>query len=405
MLHQDQFRDLRTLTAPDSNKTVLAGIRKLAPEITARAAEIEAARCVPPDLIDRLKSIGIFRLFVPRSYGGLELALPAGLEVIRALARLDGSIGWTAATGSGGSIFATLERRETYERIYQNGPDVPICGSAQPAGTATPTAGGFRVSGRWPYASGCKHAEWMAGFCIITDDSGKPVAGPNGQPLVRGVALPVQDWEIEDTWHAAGLKGTGSHHIVLRDMLVPEANFFDLDRGTPCVPGPLYPAVKQLLPMFHGAFAVGMAEGAVDELVASANTGRQQFRATTPMRDSETFQYELGRICADVRAAQAFYETQTANLWHHALAGTLNDEGLLIEATQAAIWIATTCVRVTDACFALAGSSAVYETSPLQRRLRDMHVAAQHAVAQQRQYVAGGKLLLARSAQDAGPTG
>jgi alkylation response protein AidB-like acyl-CoA dehydrogenase len=341
---------------------------------------------------------------VPRSDGGLELALPAGLEVIRALARLDGSIGWTAMTSSGGSLFATLEGRETYERIYQDGPDVPICGSVQPAGTATPTAGGFRVSGRWPYASGCKHAEWMAGFCIVADDNGKPVAGPHGQPLVRCVVLPAQDWEIEDTWYAAGLKGTGSHHIVLRDVLVPEANFFDVEGGAPCVPGPLYPAVRQLLPMLHSALAIGIAEGAVDELVTLANTGRQQFRATTPMRDSETFQYELGRISADVRAAQAFHEVQTASLWHHALAGTLNDEGLLIEGTQAAIWIATSCVRIGDACFALAGSSAVYETSPLQRRLRDLHVAAQHAVAQQRQYVAGGKLLLARSASDAGQT-
>ncbi|WP_454626710.1 acyl-CoA dehydrogenase family protein [Bradyrhizobium cenepequi] len=399
---QDQFRDLRSLTAPDSNKTILAGIRKLAPEITARAAEIEAARCVPPDLIDRLKSIGIFRMFVPRSHGGLELGLPAGLEAIRALARLDGSIGWIAMVGGGGSIFSTLEPRETYDRIYQNGPDVTFCGSAQPMGKAEPTAGGFRVSGRWPFASGCKHAEWMAGFCIITDDKGKPVTGLHGQPLVRGFALPAQNWEIEDTWHAAGLKGTGSHHIVLRNVLVPEVNFFDLESGVPCVPGPLNPAIRQLLPMFHSAFDVGMAEGAVDELVALANTGRQQFRATTPMRDSEIFQFELGRISADVRAAQAFLEAQTASLWHRALAGTLNDEGLVIEGTQAAIWITTTCVRITDACFALAGSSAVYETSPLQRRLRDVHVAAQHAAVQQRQYAIGGKLLLARSAQDAG---
>ncbi|TAI62757.1 acyl-CoA dehydrogenase family protein [Bradyrhizobium sp. Leo170] len=404
MLHQDQFRDLRTLTAPDSNKTVLAGIRKLAPEIAARAAEIEAARCVPPDLIERLKSIGIFRLFVPRGYGGMELALPEGLEVIRALARLDGSIGWIAMVAGGGSLFATWGARETYERIYRNGPDVPICGSAQPAGTAEPRAGGFRVSGRWPFASGCKHAEWMAGFCIMTDENGKPLAGPHGQPVVRGFALPAQNWEIEDTWHAAGLKGTGSHHIVLRDVLVPEANFFDVERGKPCVPGPLYPAVRQLVPIFHGAVAVGIAEGAVDELVALAHAGRQQFRAITPMRDSEIFQLELGRISADVRAAQAFCEAQTASLWHHALAGTLNDEGLVVESTQAATWIAATCVRIVDACFALAGSSAVYETSPLQRRLRDMHVAAQHAAVQQRQYVAVGKLLLARSAQDAGQT-
>lgn len=402
MLHQDQLRDLRSLAMPDGNKTVLSGIRKLAPEITARAAEIEAAHCVPPDLIDRLKSVGIFRTFVPRSFGGLELALPEGLEVIRALARLDASIGWTAMVATGGSLFATWAAREAYERIYRNGPDVPICGSAQPGGKAKPTAGGFRVSGRWAFASGCKHAEWMAGFCIITDDDGKPLADPQGQPVVRGFALPAQNWEIEDTWHAAGLKGTGSHHIVLRDALVPEANSFDVASGTPCVPGPLYPAVPQLVPMFHGANSVGIAEGAVDELVALAHTGRQQFRATTPMRDSEIFQFELGRISGDLGAAQAFYEAQTASLWHHALAGTLNDERLVVESTQVATWIAVTCVRIVDACFALAGSSAVYETSPLQRRLRDMHVAAQHAAVQQRQYVAGGKLLLAGPTQGAG---
>jgi alkylation response protein AidB-like acyl-CoA dehydrogenase len=399
---QDKFRDLRSLAAPDSNRDLLNGVRKLAPEITARAAEIEAARCVPPDLIDRLKSIGIFRMFVPMSHGGLELALPAGLEVIRALARLDGSTSWTAMVGSGGSIFATLEPRETYDRIYQNGPDVPLCGSAQPTGTAKPTAGGFRVSGRWPFASGCKHAEWLAGFCIVTDDSGKPVTGPQGQPVVRGFALPAQNWEIEDTWHAAGLKGTGSHHIVLRDALVPEANFFDVEGGTPCVPGPLYPAIRQLLPTFHSAVAVGMAEGAVDDVVALANTGRQQFKAMAPMRDSEAFQLELGRISADVRAALAFFEAQTASLWHHALAGTLNDESLVVEGSQAATWITVTCVRIVDACFALAGSSAIYETSPLQRRMRDIHVAAQHASVQQRQYVGGGKLLLAGAAQAAG---
>lgn len=402
MLHKDRFR---ALTVPDGNKAVLAGIRELAPEIAARAAEIEAAHCIPPDLIDRLKSIGIFRLFVPRSHGGLELALPEGLEVIGALARLDGSIGWIAMVAGGGSLFSTWGTREIYERVYRNGPDVPLCGSAQPGGTAEPTSGGFRVSGRWPFASGCKHSEWIAGFCIMTDDKGKPVAGPHGQPVIRGFALPAQNWEIEDTWHAAGLKGTGSHHIVLRDALVPEANFFDAEGGVPCVPGPLYPAVRQVLPIFHGALSVGIAEGAVDELVALAHAGRQQFRATTPMRDSEIFQFELGRISADVNAAQAVCEAHTANLWRHALAGTLNDEALVVEGTRASTWISTTCVRIVDACFALAGSSAVYETSPLQRRLRDMHVAAQHAAVQQRQYVAAvGKLLLARSAQDVGQT-
>jgi alkylation response protein AidB-like acyl-CoA dehydrogenase len=376
---------------------MLAGIREMAPEIKARAAEIEAERRIPPDLVDWMKSIGLFRMFVPKSHGGLEVALPAGLEVISALARIDGSVGWTAIVASAAGIFVTLAQHETYNRIYRNGPDVALCGSAQPAGTAEAVAEGWRINGRWPLASGCMHAEWIAGFCLVTAE-GKPVAGAHGRPLVRGVVLPAQDWEIEDSWHAAGLKGTGSHHIVLRDALVAEANLFDLEGAVPCVPGPLYPAVRHLLPLFHGAFSAGMAEGTLDDLAALARTGRQQYQAATPMQDSEVFQFELGRTYADLRAAQAFLQAQVASHWDHALAGTLNDEAQLVEGTQASTWIASTGIRVADACFALAGSSAVYDTSPLQRRLRDLHVAGQHAQAQQRQYVAGGRLLLGRVA-------
>ena len=115
------------------------------------------------------------------------------------------------------------------------------------------------------------------------------------------------------------------------------------------------------------------------------------------MRDSETFQFEIGRVAAELRAARALYQAQVATHWRHALAGTLNDEALLTQGTQAGIWIATTCVRVADACFALAGGSAVYESSPLQRRMRDLHTAAQHAAVQQRHYVPAGKLLLGSS--------
>jgi alkylation response protein AidB-like acyl-CoA dehydrogenase len=273
---------------------------------------------------------------------------------------------------------------------------VIIAGSAQPAGTAEAAAGGWRVNGRWPFASGCQHAAWMFGFCVMTED-GKPLPGPAGEggpPLVQGFFLPARDWQIEDTWYVAGLKGTGSHHIALRDTVVPAANFFELASGVPCLPGPLYQAVRQLLPLIHGAICVGIAEGALDEIVELANTGRQQLRAPVPMRDSETFQGELGRVAAEIGAARAFLQVQAASHWRHALAGTLKDEALFTQGTQTAIWLVTTCVRGADACFALGGGSALYETSPLQRRLRDLHVAAQHAAAQQRHYVSAGKLLL-----------
>jgi alkylation response protein AidB-like acyl-CoA dehydrogenase len=228
-------------------------------------------------------------------------------------------------------------------------------------------------------------------------EGGKPLPGPagaGGPPQVRGVVLPARDWQIEDTWHVAGLRGTGSHHILLRDKLVPAENFFDLANGVTCLPGPLYQTVPQLLPLAHGAVAVGMAEGTLAELVDLANTGRQQLRAPTPMRQSEMFQAELGSIQAEVRAARALFEAQAASHWRHAVAGTLKDEGLLIQGTQAAIWVATTCVRAADSCFTLGGGGALYETSPLQRRLRDLHAAAQHAAVHQRHYVGAGKLLL-----------
>jgi len=389
-----------SLPLPYTNETLLAGIRELASEITSRAAEFEAGRRIPQDLIDRLRSIGMFRIFVPRSHGGLELPLPAGLEVITALARLDGSVGWTSMIACGSSLFATLLPRGTYDRIYQDGPDVAICGSAQPAGTAEPVAGGFQINGRWPFASGCMHADWIGAVCKVVKD-GKPVVDAHGKPMTRGFMIPASDWTIEDSWYATGLKGTGSHHITLRDALVPETNMLDIENGTACVPGPLYQAFRYFLPLLHGAFSVGMVAGTVDELVALANTGRQQLYAPTPIQESETFQFELGRISAGARAAQAFHKVQAADHWDHALSGTLRGEGLLLDGTQSAVWIVTTCAGVAGGCFALGGSSALYETSPLQRRLRDLHVAAQHVVAQQRQYTNVGKQVLQRSTDEA----
>jgi indole-3-acetate monooxygenase len=380
--------------AGSESEHLLSEIALLAPQIAGRAAEIEAARRIPPDLIDTLKSIGAFSLFVPRSHGGLELDLPAGLRIIQRLARIDGSIGWTMMIGNGGSFFASRLPSQTFDHIYRNGPDVILAGSIAPVGTAEATPAGWRVSGRWPFASGCQHADWLVGFCVMTEN-GKALPGDGGRPWVRGVLLSARDWRIEDTWQVMGLRGTGSHHIVLNDVIAPEANFIDLEKGTPCLPGALYQSVPHILPLLHSAFAVGVAEGALDDLLAVANSGRQQLRAAVPMRDSEIFQYELGRMVAELRATRAAFMVQAASHWRHALARTLQGEALLSEGTQTAIWIATTCARVADASFTLAGGSAVYDSSPLQRRMRDLHAATQHALVQQRHYVDAGKTTIA----------
>lgn len=395
--HQD--RDRREVDAGKAAaaKRLIIDIRELTPAIAGRIAEFEAERRIPLDVVDVLKSIGAFRLFVPRSHGGLELDLPSGLAIIAELSRIDGSVGWTVMIGSGVPILAAMLPRPTYDRIYAGGPDVMLAGVSQPVGTAEATEGGWRVNGRWPFASGCLHADWMAGFCVMTE-GGKRMVGPDGKgPVIRAFVMPARDWRIEDTWHAAGLKGTGSHHIVMKDKVVPATHFFDPENGSHGLPGPLYRTARELLPLFHGAFSVGMARGALDELIELAGTGRQQLYAAMPMRDSEIFQAELGRIAADLAAAEALQQAQAKRHWRRALAGTLKEAGSLEEATQSGIWVSTTCVRIIDACFTLAGGSAVYEASSLQRRLRDMHVGAQHATIHQRHYAAAGKALLSSS--------
>jgi alkylation response protein AidB-like acyl-CoA dehydrogenase len=380
-------------TGTATAERLLADVRKLAGGITARAAEIEAGRRIPLDLVEALRSIGVFRMFVPRSHGGLELDFPEGLEIIAALGRVDGSVGWTAMIGSTVALLPVLLPRETYDQIYRDGPDVIFAGSGQPLGTAEAAGDGWRVNGRWPFASGCQHADWIGGCCIMTRN-GEPLPGPaEGMPLVQAFVLPARHWRIEDTWHAAGLKGTGSHHIALADTAVPAANFCDFPVGTPCLPGPLYAAMPQFSFLAHGAVNVGIAEGALDELVKIAATRRLQPGAV-PMRDSELFRAELGRIDAELKAARALLEVQAKSQWRHALAGTLQDKVHLTHGKQTAAWIAATCVRATDACFALGGAGALYDGSPLQRRLRDSHAASQHAAAQQRNHVDAGALLL-----------
>jgi indole-3-acetate monooxygenase len=388
-----------SLGMPPSANTaqpLLTAVRKLAPGIAARAAEIETSRRIPQDIVEALKSIGVFRMFVPRRYGGLELDLPAGIEILVELAKIDSSVGWNAMTSSNGSLFAPFLPQETYEHIYENGPDVIFAGATQPVGTAEEARAGLRlVSGCWPFSSGCQYADWIAGFCVSIAN-GKPLLNERGRPQVQAAWLPASEWRIEDSWHAAGLKGTGSHHVVLKNKMVPDANFADLERGAPFLSGPQYAALPQFLSLLHAATALGMADAVVSDLIDLAATGRRQVQSPVPMQDSETFQFELGRVVADLRAARAFLQTQGASHWHHAVAGTLKGEALLAEGSQAAVWTTSTCVRVADACFALAGGSAVYENSPLQRRLRDLHVAGQHARLQQRHYVSAGEHLLTR---------
>ena len=384
--------------APDAGADLLAKVRELAPGLAARAGEIEGGRRIPADIVAQLMEAGVFRMYAPRSHGGLELDFPTTLKILAALAEADGAVGWTSMIGTGSLTFFARLPRPTFDAVFAEGPDVIVAGSAAPTGMAHAVEGGYRVSGRWAFASGCQHAHWLFAGCVIMRD-GRPEPGRvEGAPLVRHLTAPAATWTIEDTWNVAGLKGTGSHHIRLQDVFIPEANVFDFG-GESCVLGPLYQSPLHLVPLMHGAPAVGIAEGAIADLVALAGTGKKQMFAIDSMRDSPLFQLELGRIEADVRAARAMQEAQALSHWRRALSGELVGAELLAEGFQSAAWVTATCVKAVDACYALGGGSALYESSPLQRRMRDIHAASQHTAVQPRQYAAAGAMRLGHPAQ------
>ena len=276
---------------------VLEKLRALAPEIRARASEAEALRRMPPDLVRKLKAAGVFRMFAPRSHGGLELDLPEGLKVIAEVAKADGSAGWTVMIGSASALILSRMPRQTFDEVFAaGGPDLIQAGLAGvPRGRAERVAGGYRVSGEWPFSSGCEHADFIIGACVVTE-AGAPMPGPiDGMPLVRIIGLPASRWVIRDTWTVAGLKGTGSHTTALEDVFVPEAQTMELG-GPTCLPGGLYAGLGPWIPLMHGAFAVGMAWGMIEDLAAAAQTGRRQLFARAAMQDSPIYQYELGAL-------------------------------------------------------------------------------------------------------------
>ena len=368
---------------------ILAGVRELAPAIAARGAEIEAGRRMPADLLKELRALGVFRMLAPRSHGGLEIDFPPSVDVLAALAAADGATGWTVMIGCETPQLFGLLPRASFDTVYASGPDT-ICGGAfAPQGTAERTPDGYEVNGRWAFASGCQHADWLFGQCVVTQN-GVPVPGPiPGAPALRCMVLPASQFEILDTWNTSGMRGTGSHDIALRDASVAEAWSFDLWLGTPSLPGALFAAPLLQFSLHIGAVALGIAEGALADLTALAGTNKRRLYARAELADQPLFQYRLGHAEADAQAARALLTARAASYWAQARAGTLGP-GLRTEVTQTVAWVAETCARVVDVCYTAGGGSALYAASPLQRRLRDIHTLTQHASVQENVFASAG---------------
>jgi alkylation response protein AidB-like acyl-CoA dehydrogenase len=382
------------MTTIEASTKVLDAVRELTPEIARRADEIEKAKMVPADLLDRLADAGAFRMFVAREYGGEEMSLPDAMAVIEEVARADASTGWNVMIGADfAPVFAKLSKEVLDNEIYRDGPNAMARGAFAPKGVAAITDGGYMVNGQWPLASGCYEHEWVMGNCIVLDN-GMPRMSDEGLPEMKLVMVPTAQAQFLETWDSVGLRATNSNDFVLKDVFVPEhhtGEFF----GAAGVDTPMFRLPTRLaLGPTHTAVVLGIAEGALDDVRELAKTKRPAFNPMVRLAEDSVFQYRLGTLETRLAAVRALSEKETQRMWDIALSGKPVETMDAVRQRASVARAHTECVEIVNEAFGLAGSNAMYNTSSIQRRFRDIRTAAQHVAASAEIYQILGALLV-----------
>ncbi len=352
-------------------------VRALAPVVEQWRDAGEQARHMPRPLFEALRDADIFRMSAPKAVGGAEVEEETVLQAIEELSRQDGSVGWNVMIAAGAAIIASYLPAAALREVYRGGPNTVIAGALPPKGAAMPVLGGFRLTGRWTFASGCHQADWMLGTSAVMAH-GTPRLRPDGRPDVRTFFVPVGACEILDTWHTAGLRGTGSHDWQVTDVFVPEEQSFPVLFDGPSAPGCL--SVRDFA-VYAGprvaAVALGIARDAIDAFTALAMT-KTPLLATSTLATQHTTHERVGRAEALLRAGRAFlYETVRALPYGPTWSEELSDD-LRASIRLASTHAAQSAAEAVDLMFNAAGTTSIYVSSRLERCFRDVHVATQH---------------------------
>jgi alkylation response protein AidB-like acyl-CoA dehydrogenase len=372
-------------------ETVLQDVRQLAPSILERAGEIEAGRRVPPDLVEALRAAGCFRLVRPATHGGLEAPIPDAMRVLESLARADASVAWTVMIGSGSWIDLTHLPRQTFDALYATNPDAITAGVFNPTASFTPVDGGYQVTGRWSFASGCEHADVIFG---------NGVEGfVDGMPQLRGAVFVPGDVTIEDTWSVSGLCGTGSHHIRVDGTIVPADRTYDPMGGEPCIDALVVhlppPAVFSLV---MASVTLGIAQGALDDITVLASD-KVPMLSPVSLGGNPLFQLDLATADTDLRAARSLLYQEAEEIWANAAAGDDLTMEQRAHGRAAAVWTVDRATSVVTTAYRAGGGTSLYSDCPLQRRLRDIYALSQHFIVRRDTLVTAGAILAGQDPQ------
>jgi alkylation response protein AidB-like acyl-CoA dehydrogenase len=363
-------------------RSPLDAAQEMAPTIRSCADQIEKDRELPRPLFEALAAAGFFKPLIPRAVGGAEVDLPTYVQVLEELGKADASTGWVVNQCAVFATYAAQMPRDVARLIWIDTPHSVVANTPVATAQAVEVPGGYRVSGRQGFSSGCRHAAWLAARALIQE---------NDQPEERYLFVPAAETELLDTWNVRGMRGTGTHHFVVKDVFVP-AERTVLQAGAPLLEnGPLYQFPRRLLfASGDAAVALGTARACLDAFfeLAGAKTPRSMQGA---LRDQPAIQATVGRSEAQLRSARAFLIESVRDIWSEAVSnGAISSDrrAILRLATTHAIRLA---VDVVDSVYHACGVTAIFEGNPIQRYFQDIHVISQHTQGRLAHYELIGK--------------
>jgi alkylation response protein AidB-like acyl-CoA dehydrogenase len=375
-------------------QTPLDIARALAPRIRARAAEIEAARQLPHDLVLEIASARLFKVGISEAEGGLGADVVTTLRVIEEVARADGSTGWCLAMGINTFRQSAQLVPEVRRKLFHSDPVGVSAGSANPRGRAVAVPGGYRVTGHWLFASGCMHSSLLHGACKVFDGDA-PRRRPNGDQEIRIAYFhPKSSVRIVDTWNVTGMRGTGSHDILVEDLFVPEEHTFSALDLRARVTGPMN--------RMHGfdlagcgfcCVGLGVARAAIDEFVELAQTKIPR-SSSELLRDRAIVQAQVGEAEAVLRSGRAYLFDVVEEMWETVLAKELVTERQRSDLRMAMTHAAQSAARAAHMVCVAAGTTSIFASSPLERYARDVEVVTRHNQLQFVNYEAVGRTIL-----------
>jgi indole-3-acetate monooxygenase len=362
--------------------TVLAAARGVGAVIAQHADTTERDRRLARPVFEALRAAGLFRLFVPRALGGLEIDPVTFARVVEEVSAFDSAAGWAFQAGNTGSWWASRMTPEGVAELYANGPDLVMSASFSPPHRAEEVSGGYRLTGRGPLASTIHDSGWVLMSAIVFDGD-RPRMTPMG-PEVVALVIPTSEVQIIDTWESLGMRGTDSNDVVANGVVVPRSRTFHLRPDhVPSAPfdGPLYrlPALAATFTII-APVALAIASAAIRELRDIVTT-KVPLGSTKTARDRGAVQSAVAEAEAMVRSARLFFYDALATAWEQAVAlrpFTLDDKADLMLAST---WAVRSAARATDLMHRMGGTSGIYARNRLERHFRDAQTVRHHGFA------------------------